>query len=76
VAILPPGFTTISTGRELRDNGWPEGNEAQVVMLDGEATFDALDAAQFNIWWGAHLGMKEEILIFGPLRECCNTIKI
>jgi precorrin-6A synthase len=40
---------TISTGRQLRDNGWPEGCETLVVMLDGETMFDALDAAKCHI---------------------------
>ena len=58
---------TITTGRQLRANGWPDHVDTMVVMLDGEQSFTTLDPAQFDIWWGAYLGMAEEILIAGPL---------
>lgn len=60
---------TITTGRQLRDHGWPEGTETLVVMLDGHCTFQNLSGHAFDIWWGAFLGMPEEILEFGPLSE-------
>ena len=60
---------TISTGRQLRDTGWPEGCETLVVMLDGCCAFQELEADGFNIWWGAYLGMSEQILEAGPLSE-------
>lgn len=66
---------TISTGRQLQANGWPEGCDTLVVMLDGQTAFQTLDPEQFHIWWGAYLGMKEEILISGPLSACADTIK-
>ena len=66
---------TISTGRQLSEKGWPEGCETLVVMLDGTTAFDTLDHKEFNVWWGAYLGMKEEILISGPLSACCCAIK-
>lgn len=60
---------TISTGRQLRDHGWPAQTETLVVMLDGTCAFQELDAAEFDIWWGAYLGMKEQVLEAGPLSE-------
>lgn len=60
---------TISTGRRLRDHGWPDGAETLVVMLDGACAFQDLDADDFDIWWGAYLGMPEQILEAGPLAE-------
>ncbi|WP_299624436.1 precorrin-6A synthase (deacetylating) [uncultured Tateyamaria sp.] len=60
---------TISTGRRLRDHGWPEGVETLVVMLDGACAFQDLDGADYDIWWGAYLGMAEEVLEAGPLAE-------
>ncbi|WP_420011945.1 precorrin-6A synthase (deacetylating) [Tateyamaria sp.] len=60
---------TISTGRRLQDHGWPEGVETLVVMLDGACAFQDLDGADYDIWWGAYLGMAEEILEAGPLAE-------
>lgn len=60
---------TITTGRQLRDHGWPEGAETLAVMLDGACAFQELEAADFEIWWGAYVGMAEEVLIAGPLAE-------
>lgn len=59
----------ITTGRRLRENGWPEAAETVAVMLDGGCAFETLDGAAYNIWWGAYLGMPEEILMAGPLGE-------
>ncbi|MEL6464982.1 MAG: precorrin-6A synthase (deacetylating) [Pseudomonadota bacterium] len=65
---------TISTGRQLRDHGWPEGCETLVVMLDGACAFQALDGAAFYIWWGAYLGMPEQVLAQGQLRDVAAQI--
>ncbi|MFS4439103.1 precorrin-6A synthase (deacetylating) [Paracoccaceae bacterium GXU_MW_L88] len=63
------GAVTVTTGRRLRAEGWPEGAESVAVMLDGEGSFETLDPAGVDIWWGAFLGMPEEILDHGPLAE-------
>lgn len=63
------GPVTITTGRRLRDDGWPPGAETVAVMLDGEASFQVLDPAGVEIWWGAFLGMAQQILDRGPLAE-------
>jgi precorrin-6A synthase len=63
------GAVTVTTGRRLRDHGWPEGAETLVVMLDGECSFQALDPAGLWIWWGGFLGMAEQVLESGPLAE-------
>jgi precorrin-6A synthase len=63
------GAVTLTTGRRLRDHGWPLGAETVVVMLDGACSFTALDPEGIDIWWGAYLGMPEEMLDAGPLAE-------
>lgn len=63
------GAVTVTTGRRLRDHGWPEGAETVVVMLDGECSFQALQPAGLTIWWGGFLGMPEQLLESGPLAE-------
>lgn len=63
------GAVTVTTGRRLRDHGWPQGAESVVVMLDGECSFRALDPEGLTIWWGAFLGMAEQVLEHGPLAE-------
>lgn len=64
----------ITTGRQIRDLGWPEAVDRLVVMLDGECSFQSLDAQGLHIWWGAFLGMREQILISGPLPEVASRI--
>ena len=60
---------TITTGRQLTDHGWPPGATTVAVMLDGNCAFQTLDPAGTSIWWGAYVGMTEQILLAGPLAE-------
>ncbi len=64
----------ITTGRQLRRHGWPEGTDTVVVMLDGGCAFDVLDPRGITIWWGAYLGMAQEVLIAGSLAEAARRI--
>ena len=67
---------TVTTGRRLRDEGWPSGVETVAVMLDGQCSFSALaEPETIHIWWGAYLGMKEQLLHAGPLDEVADTIR-
>ena len=66
----------IMTGRNLSDGGWPNTVKTAVVMLDGDCSFDQLDGKDYTIWWGAFLGMPEQILASGPLHQCCEDIKV
>ncbi len=63
------GPVQITTGRQLRDLGWPEGVATLAVMLDGGCAFTALPPEGVTIWWGAYLGMDWEVLDAGPLAE-------
>lgn len=68
------GPVVVTTGRQLRDNGWPQRAETIVVMLDGECSFQALDADGLHIWWGGFLGMPEQVLRSGPLADVAQDI--
>ncbi|GAB5445399.1 precorrin-6A synthase (deacetylating) [Gymnodinialimonas sp.] len=68
------GAVVVTTGRRLRDHGWPEGAETVAVMLDGKCSFQDLDRRDLMIWWGAYLGMAEQILDHGPLAETAPRI--
>lgn len=57
----------VTTGRQLRDHGWPDGVDTLVVMLDGGCAFQTLDPVGVTIWWAGYVGMREEILFSGPL---------
>lgn len=65
---------TITTGRALRDHGWPQDATTIVVMLDSGGAFQALDPAGLTIWWGAYVGMAEQILHSGPLAQVQDRI--
>jgi len=64
----------ITTGRLLAQ-GWPEGADDVVVMLDGSCSFTALDPTGLDIWWGAYLGTPDEILVSGPLADRSEEIQ-
>lgn len=59
----------VTTGRQLRDHGWPVGVETVAVMLDGECSFMTLPPEGVFIWWSAYAGMPEEIRMSGALAE-------
>ena len=59
----------ITTGRRLREQGWPPGADSLVVMLDAGCAFEVLEPEGISIWWGAYLGMAQESLLHGPLAE-------
>lgn len=59
----------VTTGRRLREGGWPQGVDTVVVMLDGGTAFQSLDAAGIQIYWGAYLGMPDQIVMSGRLAE-------
>ncbi|MGY6548249.1 MAG: precorrin-6A synthase (deacetylating) [Roseinatronobacter sp.] len=68
------GAVTVTTGRRLRDHGWPEGADTLVVMLDGDCSFRRLDPEGLHIWWGAFLGMREQVLVSGSLADVSARI--
>jgi precorrin-6A synthase len=59
----------VTTGRRLREQGWPPGVETVAVMLDGGTAFQSLDPSGLQIWWGAYLGMPQQIVLSGSLAE-------
>ena len=63
------GPVTITTGRRLRDHGWPPGAARVAVMLDADCAFRRLDPAGATIWWGANLGLADQALDHGPLAQ-------
>ncbi|WP_212524206.1 precorrin-6A synthase (deacetylating) [Actibacterium sp. MT2.3-13A] len=65
---------TVTTGRRLRDKGWPAGAQTVVVMLDHGGAFKALPPEGITIWWSAYAGMPEEIRISGPLKKVSPQI--
>ena len=66
---MPGAPAVITTGRNLRDKGWPAGAETVVVMLDSGGAFDAISPQGVTIYWAAYLGMPHQILHTGPLLQ-------
>ncbi|MEM6938983.1 MAG: precorrin-6A synthase (deacetylating) [Pseudomonadota bacterium] len=64
----------VTTGRQLRATGWPPGVCTLAVMLDGACAFQGLDPEGLHIWWGAYVGMPEEITRSGPLSAVSDEI--
>jgi precorrin-6A synthase len=64
----------ITTGRRLAE-GWPDGVDDVVVMLDAHQTFARFAADDVDIYWGAYLGTPDELLAAGPLAEVTDEIQ-
>ncbi|MFY0646458.1 precorrin-6A synthase (deacetylating) [Sulfitobacter geojensis] len=64
----------VTTGRRLRDGGWPAGVDTLAIMLDGACAFQTLPPEDVHIWWGGYVGMKEQITCEGPLAEVSARI--
>ncbi|WP_107495423.1 precorrin-6A synthase (deacetylating) [Thalassobius sp. I31.1] len=68
------GAFQVTTGRQLRDHGWPADADRLVIMLDGHCAFQTLEPEGIHIWWGGFVGMPNEITISGPLTEVAQKI--
>jgi len=67
---------TITTGRRLREEGFPDGTDTVAVMLDGECSFTSLDPTGLDIWWAAYVGMAQEAVLAGTLRDLAGPIEV
>ena len=61
----------VTTGRRLAE-GWPEGVDDVVVMLDAQQAFTAYP--DVDIFWGAYVGTPDEILRSGRVSEVADDI--
>lgn len=68
------GPVLLTTGRRLREEGVPAGVDTVAVMLDGEASFRFVPPADFDIYWGAYLGLDQEISQAGPLADLAGAL--
>jgi precorrin-6A synthase len=64
----------ITTGRNLSRDLEQE-MERVVVMLDGSCAFKNIAAQDTEIFWGAYLGMDDEILVRGKLSDVTAEIE-
>jgi precorrin-6A synthase len=64
----------ITTGRRIAE-GFPENADSVVVMLDAEDTYKQFADQDIDIYWGAYVGMPDEILVSGKLKDVANDIE-
>jgi precorrin-6A synthase len=64
----------LTTGRKLAD-GFPGEFGSVVVLLDGAQAFARLAEPDLDIFWGAYLGTKDEILLSGKLADVKDEIE-
>ncbi len=62
----------VTTGRRLAEDGWPEGVDDVVVMLDAQHAFTAFP--EVDVFWGAYVGTEDEILRAGRVAEVGDDI--
>ncbi|SDF95482.1 precorrin-6A synthase (deacetylating) [Lentzea fradiae] len=63
----------VTTGRRLAE-GWPAGVDDVAVMLDAKCSFEGVDPDTW-IYWGAYLGMPDEILVSGRVGDVAAEIR-
>lgn len=64
----------VTTGRQLRESGWPQGIDTLVVMLDGQCSYEQVTEPDIDIFWGAYLGMPQQMLMQGRLADIKGSI--
>jgi precorrin-6A synthase len=62
----------VTTGRRLAE-GWPDGVDDVVVMLDAQQAFTSAPP-DTDVYWGAYLGTPDELLAAGPVTEVADHI--
>lgn len=62
----------ITTGRRLAE-GWPEGVDDLVVMLDAHGAYAGVQDAEVH--WGAYVGTADEVLVSGRLPAVADEIR-
>lgn len=64
----------ITTGRRVAE-GFPEDVDSVVVMLDAGDTYKRFADQDIDIYWGAYVGMSDEILVSGKLKDVAEDIE-
>lgn len=65
----------VTTGRRLAAEGFPQGVDDVVVMLDARNAFAELPDTDLDIYWGAYIGGPDEVLVSGDLQQVKGEIR-
>jgi precorrin-6A synthase len=68
------GSVEITTGRKLAE-GFPDGADSVVVMLDAVNAYKRFADQDIDIFWGDYVGTPDEILISGKLKDVAGDIE-
>ena len=64
----------ITTGCRITE-GLPNNIDDVVVMLDADCSFKGVGESDIDIYWGAYISTKDEILVSGNMRELMHDIE-
>lgn len=64
----------ISTGRSMAAEGFPNNIDSVVFMLNADKALRAADG-DLDVYWGAYVGMPDEVLVAGKLKEVVDDIE-
>ncbi|MDB6062185.1 MAG: precorrin synthase [Verrucomicrobiaceae bacterium] len=68
------GVVFDTTGRKIAE-GFPNNVDSIVVMLNAENAYKRFGDEDIDIFWGAYIGPRDEILIAGKLKEVIGDIE-
>jgi precorrin-6A synthase len=63
----------ITTGRKIAE-GFPNNVDSVVVMLDAKDAYKQFADQDIDIYWGAYVGMPDEILVSGKLKDVVDDV--
>lgn len=64
----------VTPARRLAE-GFPEGLDSVLVMLDAQDSYQRFADQDMDIYWGAYVGTPDEVLVAGPLAEVAERIR-
>lgn len=64
----------VTPARRLAE-GFPDGLDSVLVMLDAQDTYTRFVGQGMHIYWGAYVGTDDEVLRAGPLDELAEDIQ-
>jgi precorrin-6A synthase len=74
VAINEIGRSVLITNGRLPAGGFPTNVDSVVVLLNADKALRSADG-ELDAYWGAYVGMQEEILVSGKLKDIVGEIE-
>lgn len=74
IAINEIGGSVLITNGRLLAEGFPNNVDSVVVLLNADKALRSADG-ELDAYWGAYVGMPEEILVSGKLKDIADEIE-